>query len=84
MGVDLITKKGTYFLNISFPVISEKNLNDRYKFDLIIQLKQRKIIDEYEWFILFDNKYAQGDEVIKAEEIYNLNPTIIIGTCPHF
>ena len=73
MGVDLITKKGTYFLNISFPVISEKNLNDRYKFDLIIQLKQRKIIDEYEWFILFDNKYAQGDEVINLLLIlYNL------------
>ena len=84
LGVDLIPKKGTYFLNIGFPVISEKNLNDRYKFDLIIQLKQRKIIDEYEWFILFDNKYDQGDEVIKAEEISNLNPTIIIGTFPHF
>ena len=55
---------------MSFPVISEKNLNDRYKFDLIIQLKQRKIIDEYEWFILFDNKYAQGDEVINLLLIF--------------
>ena len=83
-GVDLFVKKGVYFLNIGFPVINENSLNDRFKYDLIIQLKQRKIIDSSEWFILFDNKFDSGDDVIKAEEISNLNPEIIIGTYPHY
>ena len=83
-GVDLFVKNGAYFLNIGFPVINDKSLNDRFKYDLIIQLKQRKVIDGYEWFILFDNEFDKRDDVIKAEEISNLNPEIIIGTYPHY
>ena len=83
-GVDLVAKNGAYFLNIGFPVINEKSLNDRFKFDFILQLKERQIIDSYEWFIYFDNSSDNGDDVIKAEELSKLKPEIIIGTNPHY
>ena len=84
LGVDLFKKYGTYFLNLGFPMVNEKTLNDRFKYDLIMQLKQRKIIDGYDWFILYDSNFDKGENIIKAEEISNLNPILIIGTPPHY
>ena len=84
LGVDLFKQYGTYFLTIGFPMVNEKTLNNRFKFDLIIQLKQRKIIDEYDWFILYDSNLDQGENIIKAEEISNSKSKLIIGTPPHY
>ena len=84
LGVDLFKKDGTYFLNLGFPMVNEKTLNDRFKFDLIMQLKQRKITEGYDWFILYDSNFDKGENIIKAEEISKLNPILIIGTPPHY
>ena len=84
LGVDLFPRDKIYFLNIGFPVVDEKTISDRFKFDFILQLKQKKIIDECDWFILFDDKKDKGDGVIKAEELSQLNPKIVIGTTPHY
>ena len=84
LGVDLFPRDKVYFLNIGFSVVDEKAINDRFKFDFILQLKQKKIIDGYDWFILFDDKFDQGDEVIKAEELSYLKPMIVIGMTPHY
>jgi len=64
LGVDLFPRDKIYFLNIGFPVVDEKTISDRFKFDFILQLKQKKIIDECDWFILFDDKKDKGDGVI--------------------
>ena len=84
LGVDLFHNNRMFFLNIGFPVVNEQTLGDRFKFDLIMQLKQRKIIDGYDWFILLEDKYDKGDDVIKAEDLSKLNPKIVIGTLPHY
>ena len=84
LGVDLFKRDKVYFLNIGFPVVDENTISERFKFDFILQLKQKKIIDAYDWFILFDDKFDKGDDVIKAEELSNLNPIIVIGAAPHY
>ena len=84
LGVDLFKREKIYFLNIGLPVVDENTISERFKFDFILQLKQRKIIDAYDWFILFDDKFDKGDDVIKAEELSNLNPIIVIGAAPHY
>ena len=84
LGVDLLNNGKVYFLHIGFPMVNEETVSERFKFDFVIQLKQRKIIDGYDWFILFDNKFNKGEEVIKVEELSNLHPIMIIGTLPHY
>ena len=83
LGVDLFPRDKVYFLNIGLPVVDESTISERFKFDFILQLKQKKIIDSYDWFILFDDKFDKGDDVIKAEELPNLNPILVIGDSPH-
>ena len=84
LGVDMFSRDRVYFLNIGFPMVNEETVSERFKFDFVIQLKQKKIIDGYDWFILYDDKFNKGEEVIKAEELSNLHPIMIIGTLPHY
>ena len=85
LGVDLLSLNDrVYFLNMGFPVVNDKTISDRFKFDMVIQLKQKNIIDNYNWFIFYGDEFNKGEEVIKAEEISKLNPVLLIGTLPHY
>ena len=85
-GVDAIkVNEGIDILNLGFPVIDEKSMTDRFKYNLILQLVNKKIIDSYDWFISYDNSLNDNsDNVIKAEDISKLNPVIMIGAPPHY
>ena len=80
LGVKLVdSTNDIYYLNIGFPVIKTNNIRD--KFNLILQLKENNIIEEYDWFIFFE----QGnDEIVNYENLNNLKPTLIIGGQPHY
>ena len=68
-----------FYMNIGFPIIKSNTIRD--KFNLILQLKEKNIIDTYDWFIYFE----QGkEEIINLENIDDINPTLIIGGQPHY
>jgi hypothetical protein len=70
-------------LNIGFPIIKSQTIRD--KFNLILQLKEKNIIESYDWFILFDNeKVINENEIFNLENLANLKSTLIIGGAPHF
>ena len=72
-----------YHLNIGFPIILSQSIRD--KFNLIFQLKEKKIIENYDWFILFDNeKIINETEIFNLENITKINSTLIIGVPPHY
>ena len=72
-----------YHLNIGFPIIISQSIRD--KFNLIFQLKEKNIIETYDWFILFDNEKAINEnEIFNLENITNVNSTLIIGGPPHY
>ena len=72
-----------YYLNIGFPIIKGNNIRD--KFNLILQLKEKNIIESYDWFILFDNEKAiKENEIFNFENIANIKSTLIIGGPPHY
>ena len=72
-----------YHLNIGFPIILSQSIRD--KFNLIFQLKEKNIIESYDWFILFDNgKILNESEIFNLENITNINTTLIIGGPPHY
>ena len=70
-------------MNIGFPIILSQSIRD--KFNLIYQLKEKNIIESYDWFILFDNgKILNESEIFNLENITNINTTLIIGGPPHY
>jgi len=72
-----------YHLNIGFPIMKSNNIRD--KFNLILQLKEKNIIESYDWFILFDNgKTTNENEILNLENIANIKSTLIMGGAPHY
>ena len=71
LGVKLInSKEEIYYMNIGFPVIKTNSIRD--KFNIILQLKEKNIIDNYDWFIYLE----QGkEELINLD---NIKPILII------
>jgi len=84
LGVKSYTLNGEiYHLNIGFPVFRANTIRD--KFNLILQLKEKNIIESYDWFILFDNgKATNENEILTLENIANLKTSLIMGGTPHF
>ena len=84
LGVKKYLKIGDiYHLNIGFPIILSQSIRD--KFNLIYQLKEKNIIESYDWFILFDNeKIINESEIFNLENITKINSTLIIGGPPHY
>lgn len=68
------------YMNIGLQIL----LNDKFKYNFISLLKERKIIDNYNWFILFDQlpKKSKG-EMYNLDEIMNNKPKLLIGILPH-
>ena len=78
-----IKTEDIYHLNIGFPIILSQTIRD--KFNLIFQLKEKNIIESYDWFILFDNeKIINQNEIFNLENIANIKSTLIIGGAPHY
>ena len=68
------------YMNIGLQIL----LNDKFKYNFISLLKERKIIDNYNWLILFDQlpKKSKG-EMYNLDEIMNNKPKLLIGILPH-
>ena len=72
-----------YYMNIGFPIIRSGSIRDTFYF--ISQLKQKNIIEAYDWFIYFENeKQLNKDEIFNVKDISNINSTLIIGGTPHY
>ena len=69
-----------FYLTIGLQIISD----NKYKYNFIHILKERKIIDNYNWFILYeDNKENNQENLCNLDEIINNKPKLLIGTLPH-
>ena len=55
----------------------------RDRFNFIFLLKEKNIIRNYNWFIMFENKRKKNDEIYKFDEFINVEPKLIIGDVPH-
>ena len=68
------------YMNIGLQIL----YNDKFKYNFISLLKRRKIIDNYNWFILFDQIPKKSDaEIYSFDEIMNNKPKLLIGVLPH-
>ena len=67
-----------YYLNIGLDILSSQN----EKYNFINLLKERKIIDNYNWFIMFEKIRAE-DKVYSLKELQNIKTKLIIGCTPH-
>ena len=85
LGVRLFQTSGRiYFMNIGFPIIKSNTIRD--KFNFILQLKEKNIIENYDWFVLYNYNELnlKENEIFNLEKIQNIKPTLIIGGPPHF
>ena len=68
------------YMNIGLQILS----NDKFKYNFISLLKERKIINNYNWFILFEQLPKKSDgEIYSLDEILNNKPKLLIGVLPH-
>ena len=83
LGVRLV-KSSSYipFMNIGFPIIKSGSIRDKFYF--VSQLKEKNIIEGYDWFIYFENKKLNEYELFNLEDLYNMKPKLIIGGPPHY
>ena len=84
LGVNLFPSKSEiYFMNIGFPIIKSNTIRD--KFDFIFQLKEKEIINDYDWFIYYEkNKKEKDDEILDLKNLQNIKQTLVIGNQPHY
>ena len=74
-----------YFMNIGFPIIKSGTIRDTFYF--IPQLKEKNIIDNYEWFIYYESHEKTNkdeNEIINLDDISNIKANLIIGGQPHY
>jgi hypothetical protein len=67
-------------------LLENQNSQTSFKdYNLITQLKQKKFINEYCWFILFNKatKYNKDNSLYDPDEIFNLKGNIFFGDFPH-
>ena len=68
------------YMNIGLQILS----NDKFKYNFISLLKERKIINNYNWFILFEQLPKKSDgEIYSLDEILNNKPKLLMGVLPH-
>ena len=86
LGVRQLKKLGDiYFMNIGFPIIKSGTIRDKFYF--IPQLKEKNIIDNYDWFIYYENQEKANkneNEIINLDDISNIKANLIIGGQPHY
>ena len=70
-------------MNIGFPIIRSGSERDYFYF--ILQLKEKNITENFDWFIYFeDNKKLKESEIFNMKDLSNINPILIIGEKPHY
>ena len=72
-----------YYLTIGFQFLSKTKYSQENTFNFIDNLKSRNIIQDYTWFIYFDNNKIKNNEINNLKDLLNINMTFIIGDYPH-
>ena len=72
-----------YYLTIGFQIFSKNKYTQENKFNFIDNLKHRNIIQNYIWFIYFDNSEIKNNEINNLKNLLNINSTFLIGDYPH-
>ena len=68
-----------YYLNIGLGIMYFQT----EKYNLINLLKERKIINDYNWFILFEKVKRNEDDLYNLDDIINVKGKLILGCFPH-
>ena len=81
---DNIKDIDTYNLNIGFQIINKNKYKEREKYNFIYQLKDRNIIQNYDWCIFFDKgKNNNGSFLYNPNELINAKGELFLGDLPH-
>ena len=83
LGINKQYKDNIYLLNIGFQIIIDNKNLEKEKYSFISQLKSRKIINNYYWFIFFDKGSVEnGNFLYNPDELLNARGKIVIGDLP--
>ncbi len=86
--LDFVLGVNTYKLNDTIDIyqlnIGLELMRAQYeKYNLINLLKERKIIDNYNWFITYNNVKRNSDGLYNLDDIINIKGQLILGCFPH-
>ena len=72
-----------YFLTIGLQIFIPERYIQEKKINFIPLLKQKNIIDTYNWFIYYEKIKKNKEELYNLEELINIKKVLIIGDFPH-
>lgn len=76
---DTRNKTDIYYLNIGLDMTSSQT----EKYNFINLLKEREIIDNYNWFISYEKLNRNKDIIYNLDDILQTKPKLIMGCLPH-
>ena len=76
---DTKNKTDIYYLNIGLDMSNSQT----EKYNFINLLKEREIIDNYNWFISYEKLNQNKDIIYNLDDILQTKPKLIVGCLPH-
>ena len=80
LGINEQYNNKPYYVNFGLELIMNSKNNYKQEYNLIYQLKSRKLIDDYYITYIFDN----NENLYNLEELINSTGKIIIGDLPNY
>ena len=79
-----IDAEKTFNLNIGFQIINKNKYKEREKYNFIYQLKDKHIIQSYDWCMFFERgKNNNGSFLYNPNELINAKGELLLGELPH-
>jgi len=85
LGINEQYNSKPYYVNFGLELIMNSKNNYKQEYNLIYQLKSRKLIDDYYITYIFDQgKNTDNENLYNLEELINSTGKIIIGDLPNY
>ena len=83
LGITDNYKEKIYNLNIGLRILKENTNRANQNYSFIYQLKEKKIINNYYWYIFFDKgDNKNGKFLYNADKLFNASGILILGDSP--
>ena len=83
LGITDNYKEKIYNLNIGLRILTENTNRANQNYSFIYQLKEKKIINNYYWYIFFDKgDNKNGKFLYNADKLFNASGILILGDSP--
>jgi len=72
-----------YYMTIGLQFFTSQRYTQEKKIDFISLIKEKKLVENYNWFIYYEKIKRNGDGLYNLDELVNSGKSLIFGDFPH-